>query len=304
MTMLFSQALSRYLDSLKLDSGASSHTVAAYRRDLAQFGRKLGVDLEIAAITALHCEEHLADLAREGMEASSIARKTSALRRFFRFCCLELDLRVNPTEALETPEMRARLPRALTLEEVERLLEVAAVGLPYVEKIADALRTRDRTMVLLLYATGLRVSELVGLRLENLDLSGGYLRVHGKGGKERLVPFAPQAGEQLLRYLAQARTELRPEGDTVFLGARGTPLTRQSFWRILKELARAAGLPQTLSPHGLRHSFATHLLQSGMNLRSLQMLLGHSDLSTTQIYTHVTPEHLKQTHARYHPRGK
>jgi integrase/recombinase XerD len=292
------------LESLRLDVGASVHTVAAYRRDLTQFRKKLGADLEITAITAEHCDGHLAELSCTGMEASSIARKTSALKRFFRFCCLELGLRTSPAEALEAPGLKARLPKALTLEEVERLLEAAAAGLAYSEKTADALRARDRTLVLLLYATGLRVSELVGLRLENLDLSGGFLRVRGKGGKERLVPFAPQAGEQLLQYLTHARPELHPQDDTVFLGARGTPLTRQSFWRILKELARGAGLPDTLSPHGLRHSFATHLLQSGMNLRSLQMLLGHSDLSTTQIYTHVTPEHLKQTHARYHPRGK
>ena len=300
----FAQALSRYLDSLRLDMGASAHTVAAYRRDLTQFSKKFGSDFEIASITPEHCEGHLADLARAGMEASSIARKTSALRRFFRFCCLELGLRTSPAEALETPSLSARLPKALTLEEVERLLEVTAQGLPYEEKIAPALRARDRTLVLLLYATGLRVSELVGLRLENLDLAGGFLRVRGKGQKERLVPFAPQAGEQLLQYLTHARPVLQPQGDTVFLGARGTPLTRQSFWRCLKQLAQVAGLPASLSPHGLRHSFATHLLQSGMNLRSLQMLLGHSDLSTTQIYTHVTPEHLKQTHARYHPRGK
>jgi integrase/recombinase XerD len=300
----FGQALSRYLESLRLDVGASAHTVAAYRRDLAQFKKSLGGDLEITQITPEQCEAHLAGLSSGGMEASSIARKTSAIRRFFRFCCLEFDLRTSPAEALETPGLPARLPKALSQDEVERLLEAAAIGLPYTEKIAGALRARDRTLVLLLYATGLRVSELVSLRLENLDLAGGFLRVRGKGGKERLVPFAPQAGEQLLQYLTHARPELQPQEDTVFLGARGTPLTRQSFWRILKSLAGVAGLPATLSPHGLRHSFATHLLQSGMNLRSLQMLLGHSDLSTTQIYTHVTPEHLKQTHARYHPRGK
>jgi integrase/recombinase XerD len=304
MGPLFSQALARYLESLRLDSGASPHTVAAYRRDLMQLARKLGEDCRISAITPAQCEEYLAELAHQGMEASSIARKTSAIRRFFKFCCLELQLRVSPAELLETPSLRARLPQVLSIAEVERLLEAAARGLPYSEKIADSLRARDRTLVLLLYATGLRVSELVGLRLENIDLGGGFLRVRGKGSKERLVPFAPEAGDQLSRYLEQDRQALGPKGDIVFLGARGTALTRQSFWRILKQLARASGLPESLSPHGLRHSFATHLLQSGMNLRSLQMLLGHSDLSTTQIYTHVTPEHLKQTHARYHPRGK
>ena len=185
------------------------------------------------------------------------------------------------------------------------LLDAADRGINYKapEKEIAALHARDAAMVYLLYATGLRVSELVGLTLHKIELQQGYVRVRGKGDKERITPFAPIAGEKLKLYLDQFRPELHPQDQSAFVNHRGETITRQTFWKTLKELAKEAKIPSTLSPHVLRHSFATHLLQSGMNLRSLQMLLGHSDLSTTQIYTHVAPEHLKDSHKKYHPRG-
>ncbi|MGE0617075.1 MAG: tyrosine-type recombinase/integrase, partial [Bacteriovoracia bacterium] len=206
-----------------------------------------------------------------------------------------------------------RLPKSLSMADIEALLKCAHAGLPYdvgvkdkenAEKVAGALRARDRAMIFILYATGLRVSELVGLSLPAIDGANAYLRVIGKGGKERVVPFAPAAGEVLHEYLEHHRAHLvRSPTPQVFLSQRGEGLTRQAFWKTLKRLAVVAGISAPISPHVLRHSFATHLLQSGMNLRSLQMLLGHSDLSTTQIYTAVAPDHLKQVHRKHHPRG-
>ncbi len=210
----------------------------------------------------------------------------------------------NPTDLLKSPKQPQCLPKFLTQEQVGSLLLITETGIPYRENHEKALHTRDRAMVYLLYATGLRVSELVGLTTHDLDLAMSYLRVKGKGEKERITPFAPVAGKHLALYLEEHRPRLHPATDHFFLNERGFALTRQAVWRILKSLALQAGISAPLSPHVLRHSFATHLLQSGMNLRSLQMLLGHSDLSTTQIYTHVTPEHLKAAHRKYHPRGE
>jgi integrase/recombinase XerD len=293
-----------FLEACRLDRGAADRTIEAYRRDLRQFAAWAG-ERPLQKITSDDCLAYLIHLSANGQQSASIARKTSALKQFFKFCCLELDLSHNPTEQLRSPPRSQKLPEYLSVEQVTELLAAVDTGLAYPQsdELRAALQARDRALVYLLYATGLRVSELVGLTMHELDLKARYVRVKGKGDKERIAPFAPIAGEKIQTYLDGPRERLGPVTDHVFVNHRGSVLTRQSFWRLLKELALAAGIPASSSPHTLRHSFATHLLAAGMNLRSLQMLLGHADLSTTQIYAHVSPEHLKTAHKKYHPRG-
>lgn len=299
-----------FIESLRIDRGSSNLTLDAYRRDLTQFAEWLGAE-PFAQVSPEHLARYLE--ASPKLKPASVARKISAIRQFFKYCCLEEGFEKNPAERLGSPAARRPLPKFLTLAETTRLLEAAEEGIPYPRSKGDALRLRDRAMVFLLYATGLRISELVGLSVHDVDLEQGYVRVKGKGEKERIAPFAPQAGEKLAQYLERGRPNLigNCRLDYVFVNngnvedQRGKPLTRQAFWKLLKELAVHANIERAerISPHVLRHSFATHLLQSGMGLRSLQLLLGHSDLSTTQIYAHITPEHLKEAHARLHPRG-
>jgi len=301
----FAYWIQTFLEARRIDRGASDRTIEAYKRDLAQFAASLPEGLAPEKITADHLNSFVAHLHRENQKPASIARKTSALRQFFKFCCLERRLTENPAENLEAPRQGQRLPKNLSTEDVTKLLAAADAGLSYSsDERADAFRARDRAILYLLYATGLRISELTSLTPHDIDLQMGYLRVKGKGGKERIAPFATIAGDHLRNWIETHRSSLKPATDHVFINHRGFALTRQSVWKTLKELALQAGISTTLSPHKLRHSFATHLLQSGMNLRSLQMLLGHSDLSTTQIYAHVTPEHLKSAHKKYHPRGE
>ena len=296
-------AIEAYLDSLQIDRGCSPHTLAAYSRDLRQFSKKAPEALH--SVERSHIENFLTLLSKQGQDPRSISRKTSALRQLFKFCCLELGLSQNPAENLPSPKLSRPLPKSLSQAEVEKLLGALEPGIAYSkEALGPALQARDRAMLILLYATGLRVSELTSLTPHQLELKQGYLRVRGKGQKERIVPFAPYAGEQVRTYLEQHRLALNPQGDFLFLNHLGGRLSRQAFWKILKALAVIAGVKKAISPHVLRHSFATHLLEGGMNLRGLQMLLGHSDLSTTQIYTQITPEHLKDAHRRYHPRGE
>jgi integrase/recombinase XerD len=299
-----STLIQEFLNSQRLDRGAADLTLEAYRSDLHQFATWLGTEKKADQITADELSAYLSHLNQQGQQASSLARKTSTLRQFFKFCCLEKDFNLNPAEQLQTGHARNRLPKFLTHEQITELLAATLRGLPYESTpIQKALQTRDQAMVFLMYATGLRVSELVGLTLHQIDLTSHVVRVRGKGDKERIIPFAPAAGQILKNYLENFRLLLQPQTEHLFPNARGLVLTRQSFWKILKSLALEAGIPSSLSPHQLRHSFATHLLTGGMNLRSLQLLLGHSDLSTTQIYTHVSSEHLKDAHKKYHPRG-
>lgn len=306
-------ALPLFLDSKKVDRGASPATISAYKTDLLQFSNSLPEKLEtdLAAITPNDLHQFLRTLHAKKEKGSSVARKISSLRQFFKFGMLELGLEINPADLLRSPTTVNRLPKFLSHEAIEKLLSATALGLPYPEVMREPMVLRDRAMVILLYATGLRVSELCGLTTHEINLSLSYVRVRGKGGKERIVPFARAARDALDEYLEKGRPVLIQESlrhgentDDLFLSRRGEGLTRQSFWGTLKDLAVIAGIPETISPHRLRHSFATHLLQAGMNLRSLQSLLGHSDLSTTQIYTHVTPERLKDLHKKYHPRGE
>jgi integrase/recombinase XerD len=297
--------IEEFLEALKLDHGVTRSTLESYRSDLLQYSNWLSQhsqdSLEQASDTLLQL--FLTDLKKRALKPSSRARKLTALRQFYQFCCREKGLEKNPTEDIPQPTQESRLPQFLSREEVQALLHASDQGLPYEGPLSPHLQSRDRAMVYLLYATGLRVSELVGLTPHHLDLSLSYVRLTGKGGKERIVPFAQAADQALADYMNHHRAALQPQSEHLFLNHRGEPLSRQSFWKTLKALAQAAGLPHSLSPHTLRHSFATHLLHSGMGLRSLQLLLGHSDLTTTQIYTHLTPEHLKEAHRKFHPLG-
>lgn len=289
--------LDEFCDSLWLEEGLSRNTLAAYRRDLAKLAAWLadrGGSLE-----TLHRAELLAFLADQAphMKASSTGRLLSSVRRFYQYLLRQGRIQADPTLQVERPRLPRALPKSLSEAEVEALLAAPDVTTP--------LGLRDRAMLETLYATGLRVSELVGLRLNELSLEAGVVRVMGKGSKERLVPLGEVAADWLTRYLGGARGALlgQQASDAVFVTARGGPMTRQMFWTLIKRYARRAGIQRPLSPHTLRHAFATHLLNHGADLRVVQMLLGHADISTTQIYTHVARERMKQLHARHHPRG-
>lgn len=291
--------IDRFCDHLWLEDGLAELTLAAYRRDLRGFAVWLAQvrARTLAAAAAGDVEAWLAHRFAQQARPRSAARYTSTLKRFYRYLLRENVIAADPTLNLDSPRLPRALPKTLTEADVERLL-AACTG----DEPTD---TRDRAMLETLYATGLRVSELVGLKLAALNLDDGVLRVTGKGSKDRLVPLGEEAVIWLRRYLASARGELlgRHLSDAVFVTARGAGMTRQAFWHLIKRRARGAGIERPLSPHTLRHAFATHLLNHGADLRVVQMLLGHSDISTTQIYTHVARERLKQLHAQHHPRG-
>ncbi len=290
-----------YLSTLAIERGYSTRTVEAYGSDLADFlnflqAQKLN---RLEEISVPHVLLYLADLRKRGLGEETIARRLSSLRGFFKFLVLEHDLPENPLETIEGPKPRRKLPFVLSVREVEKLLEAPEEG--------SLLGLRDKAMLELMYASGLRVSELIGLCLYEVNLEIGFVRVKGKGGKERLVPMGVPAKESLERYLREGRPKLlRPGVDQpqVFLSRRGKPLTRQRFWQIIKRYALQVGIdPENITPHVLRHSFATHLLENGADLRTVQALLGHASLATTQIYTHVQAETLRRIHAQYHPRA-
>jgi integrase/recombinase XerD len=289
--------LPTYLDHLSVERGLSPASVAAYRTDLIAFGRWLeesGVAAEKAGRSDLG--RYLRALRSRGLSSRSSARALSAVRGFYAFAGAHLGFTSDPTADLENPKLGFALPRTLTEGEVEALLSA-----PDVE---DPLGLRDRAMLELLYASGLRVSEIVGLPRDRVDLDAGILRVTGKGGRERLVPFGRKAAEWLRRYLSRARGEVdRNRSPHLFLSARGTAMTRQRFWQLIEKYGRAAGIRTRLTPHRLRHSFATHLLEHGADLRALQMMLGHADIATTQIYTQVSRSRLRRVYDQFHPRA-
>jgi len=291
--------IDRFCDHLWLEDGLANLTLAAYRRDLTAFGHWLEQERNQAlnAAASGDVEAWLAWRFAQHAQPRSAARYTSALKRFYRYLLRENLISADPTLNLDSPKLPRALPKSLTETDVERLLDSADTSI--------SLGLRDRAMLETLYATGLRVSELVGLKLTAVNLNDGVLRVTGKGNKDRLVPLGEEAVQWLRRYLEDARPLLlaRKLCDQVFVTARGSGMTRQAFWYLIKRRARAAGISRPLSPHTLRHAFATHLLNHGADLRVVQMLLGHSDISTTQIYTHVARERLKQLHAQHHPRG-
>ncbi len=291
--------IDRFCDHLWLEDGLADLTLAAYRRDLKTFAAWLEKERShrLDTIAPGDVEAYLAWRFARRTQPRSAARYTSALKRFYRYLLRERLIAADPTLNLDSPKLPRALPKTLTEADVERLLDSADSGTP--------LGLRDRAMLETLYATGLRVSELVGLKLTALNINDGVLRVTGKGNKDRLVPLGEEAVQWLRRYLADARPLLLEKNlsDAVFVTARGGGMTRQAFWYLLKRRAQTAGITRPLSPHTLRHAFATHLLNHGADLRVVQMLLGHSDISTTQIYTHVARERMKQLHAQHHPRG-
>ncbi|GAB6067742.1 site-specific tyrosine recombinase XerD [Methylothermus subterraneus] len=287
--------IDRFLDALWLEEGLSQNTLQAYGSDLRLFAAWLKKPLSEAS--AADVTRYLAHRFRAGVSARSSARLLSSLRKFYRYLVREGLSAGDPCAGIASPYLGRSLPDTLSEAEVEALLKAPDPSRP--------LGLRDRCMIEVLYATGVRVSELVGLKGEQLDRRLGVARIFGKGGKERLVPLGEEAKIWLEEYLEKSRPVLLGARQSAFLFVtqRAAPLTRQAFWHRLKRYARQAGIEKPISPHTLRHAFATHLLDHGANLRAVQMLLGHSRLSTTQIYTHVAQARLKELHARFHPRG-
>ncbi|HEX2253279.1 MAG TPA: site-specific tyrosine recombinase XerD [Thermoanaerobaculia bacterium] len=302
---MWKRVVGRWLDGLAVERGLSAHTVAAYRRDLVRLGEDLathGDDLLTAQPAALSA--HLRRLRRQGLAPRSVRRALSSIRGFYAHLVGEGERADDPAVNLLPPRLLQALPRVLSEEEVERLLAAPDPATPR--------GLRDKAMLEVLYASGLRVSELVGLKLGHLQGLGAnregrrevdFLLIPGKGAKERIVPLGEQALGWLVRYLAEVRPELaRGRHEVVFVNRLGDPMTRQGFWKILKGHARGAGVRE-VSPHVLRHSFATHLLEHGADLRAVQMMLGHADISTTQIYTHIHQQRLKSLYDTFHPRA-
>ncbi len=297
--MEMTPAISLFLTHVRVEKGLSANTVAAYRRDLAKFNtfaqkRKLMLE----TISRDDLVDFLAGMYREKLESRTVARHLVTMRNFFRFAQVQELITADPSLNLESPKVRRTLPGYLKLEEVDRLLAQPDAKTP--------LGLRDRAMLEVLYSTGLRVSELIGLRVTDLDAKVGCIRCIGKGDKERIVPAGRKALGMVEKYLRDARPKLLRQGaasQALFVNRRGDPLSRVGVWKILSAYGRRAGLRVALTPHMLRHSFATHLLERGADLRSVQLMLGHADISTTQIYTHVVEERLKQIYKAHHPRA-
>jgi len=291
-------AVSRFLDAVWMERGLSANTLAAYRADLVALSRWLasqGIVMQDTSRADLL--GFIAWRVECGARPRSTARQLSSFRRFFRHLLREGVIHDDPTAQIAMPKIGRSLPKSLTEEEVESLLNAPLVS--------DPLGSRDRTMLEVLYATGLRVSELVSLKYSQLNMNQGVIRIVGKGDRERMIPLGEEAVRWLKEFLGSARNEILLDRTTDYLfpTRRGDRMTRQAFWHIIKRYARKSAIDKELSPHTLRHAFATHLLNHGADLRVVQMLLGHSDLSTTQIYTHVARERMKELHGRHHPRG-
>ncbi|SIS62534.1 site-specific tyrosine recombinase XerD [Alicyclobacillus vulcanalis] len=287
-----------FMDHLRLERGLSDNTTSSYARDLADFSRYLArEDRALERVDRTVVLRYLSDLKRRGMKPTTIARRMSALRAFFRYLVREGVVHLDPTQNVEVAAPDDHLPRVVSEEDVARI--IGAVHRP------DAMGLRDRAMLETLYATGVRVSELISLSLQDVELAAGFIRVEGKGNKERVIPLGEWAQEALTSYLRYGRPLLvrdRSE-QAVFVNRFGRRLTRQGFWNILKAYAREAGVSGKVTPHTLRHSFATHLLEGGADLRVVQELLGHADISTTERYTHVTPQRLRDVYRSAHPRA-
>ncbi len=290
--------IDQFLDAIWMERGLSENTLGAYKADLIALSRRLA-ERDIALVDASRADilDYIAWRVEGGAKPRSTARQLSSFRRFFRYLVREGALAEDPTAQIAMPKIGRALPQSLTEEEVEALLSAPTV--------ADPLGHRDRTMLEVLYATGVRVSELINLKLSQLNLNQGVLRIFGKGDRERLIPLGDEAQDWLREFIDGPRVEilLERQTDYLFPTRRGDRMTRQAFWHIIKRYAKKAGIEKKLSPHTVRHAFATHLLNHGADLRVVQLLLGHSDLSTTQIYTHVARERMKELHGRHHPRG-
>jgi integrase/recombinase XerD len=293
------ELLDRFLNYLAVERGLSINTLDAYSRDLNRYVDylyKQGIH-DISKTSDYHALSYLAEEKKRGQSARSMARNVSALRCFYRFLLQEGVLRTDPLCNLQTPKIGKKLPSVLSLDEVNRLLETPDTNTPK--------GRRDQAFLEVLYATGLRVSELVTLSLNDLNLEVGYIRVFGKGSKERIVPIGEVAQKKVRLYLETARPEILKgrKSSYLFVGNSGENITRQGFWKMIKKYAKLAGIKKEISPHMIRHSFATHLLERGADLRSVQNMLGHVNISTTQIYTHVARERLKDIHSKFHPRA-
>ena len=291
--------IDKYIDSLWLEKGLSQNTLDSYQRDLKALTKWL--DESNRSLQSVRREDllkYLADRMGSGIKARSTARALSCLRSFYRYLLREKVIKVDPTLRIDNPKLGRPLPDSLTESDVERLLAAPDLTTP--------IGIRDRAMLEVLYACGLRVTELVSLRLTDMNLRQGVLRVMGKGSKERLVPLGEEAISWLQQFIQESRDELLKKNlseDVVFPSNQGKMMTRQTFWHRIKIHAQDAGIKKKLSPHTLRHAFATHLVNHGADLRVVQLLLGHSDLSTTQIYTHIAQQRMKELHAEHHPRG-
>ncbi len=292
------EAIDRFIDALWIEDGLSANTLAAYRRDLTLYAQWLAASHQRSLNDSAETDLHAHSVARHaGSKATSANRRLSVFKRYFRWALREHLVQADPTQRLQNARQPMRVPKTLSEAQVEALLAAPDTETP--------LALRDRAMLELMYASGLRVSELVTLKCVHVSLSDGVLHITGKGSKERLVPFGEEARSWLLRYMSDGRATILggQSTDALFVTAHGRGMTRQMFWLLIKKHALAAGITSPLSPHTLRHAFATHLLNHGADLRAVQMLLGHSDISTTQIYTHVARERLRVLHAAHHPRG-
>ena len=290
----------QYLNYLLVEKGLSKKTLESYSRDLMRyfdFLRRESAD-EVSENDAAFILKHLITMKSEGLGARSRARHLVTLRGFYRFLVREKVLRSDPSRMIDLPRSGFRLPEVLSAKEIDRLLAAPGTTTP--------LGLRNTAMLELLYASGLRVSELVNLKTLDINLEAGFVRVFGKGSKERLVPMGSRAMDALREYLKSGRPKLLKADRTsfyLFVARAGNPMTRQGFWKLLRKYSLEAGLKKKISPHTLRHSFASHLLEGGADLRAVQVMLGHVDISTTQIYTHVATERLREIHVKYHPRG-
>ena len=300
------QGIKNFLNYLAIEKGFSANTIAAYENDLNQFQaftkaqlsekrsphRWSAVDRPLVLSFILHLKER-------NYAPATVARKVAAVKSFFNFLMGEDEVHLNPMESLSSPKVGKSLPKPISIHEVDELLEQPS-------KRSTPEARRDKAMLELLYATGMRVTELVSLDVNHVELQGGYVRCFGKGSKERIIPMHPQAVQSVSEYLDEARSQLvrNNNEDALFVNRRGDRLTRQGFWLILKSYCKAANLDSVITPHTLRHSFATHMLNGGADLRSVQELLGHASISTTQIYTHLTTDHVREVYEKAHPRSK
>ena len=280
--------------------GLSKNTVESYQRDLVKFTKYLKSKflLDITKVNSNHISDFLTHLNKTGLNIKSINRNIVSIKQFYKYLLMQDLISNDPTENIITPKMKQSLPDVLSLEDIEKLISIPTKKLTY-EGI------RDSAMLEVLYAAGLRVSELIEIKRKNINLEQGFLIVLGKGSKERLVPLGEQSIEKIISYIENSRQFLIKDkvSDYLFITRRGSNFTRQGFWKLLKNYASQAGILKNISPHTIRHSFATHLLERGADLRTIQLLLGHSDISTTQIYTHVEKERLKDIHKKFHPRS-
>jgi len=293
------QLLDSFLSYLAVEKGLSKNTLESYGRDVRKFVLYLQ-ESKITSVGDIKYEnilDFLSHFKKQGFSDTTTVRCIVSIKQFFKYLLLEKIIKEDPTSQIRTPRMKKSIPGVISLEEVERILASPGESTP--EGI------RDSAMLEVLYATGIRVSELIGLKLNDVNFEMGFIIVYGKGSKERIVPMGEKAQEKLKSYMERSRPVLLKtrESKALFVTRRGKAMTRQGFWKLIKTHALSAGIAKNISPHTLRHSFATHLLERGADLRSIQIMLGHSDISTTQIYTHVESERLKEIHKKYHPRS-